>query len=191
MRRAGGVKGAAPCAQRSGIIERGLIARYAPPLPLDASLLYIHEPLPKRLRYAALPAHNGQHDILHVHRLYLHLYPSLSSSFRRTSSTRAATAAAAFPPDSRGGYDDCCGTDAEDLAQGPACRCREELGHRQGTLGDVYVVERPSRGQLGERGGEGMVREEGEDRGARHAREDRAVQRGRHYVERCRIVSKS
>ena len=40
-----------------------------------------------------------EHDILCVRRLYLYLYPS-----SRRASTRAA---AALPPDSRGGYDDC------------------------------------------------------------------------------------
>ena len=85
----------------------------------------------------------------------------------RRTSTGAATAAAALPPDSRGGYHDCCSTDAEDLAQGDGCRCCEELGHRQGTLGGVYVERW---GQMRERGGEGVVGEEGEDRGARHAR---------------------
>src|SRR6266851_3925583 len=106
------------------------------PLPLNTPLLYIYKPLPKCMGDAALAAHHRQH-VLHLCHLTIGLDLDLGPGFCNTHNAVALTP----PPDVHGRDDDSHSADTEDLTEHAGCGHCKELGHHQGALSDVQIVE--------------------------------------------------
>jgi hypothetical protein len=90
----------------------------------SGSRVFLLPLFPERLRRS-----EGPSLVLATENTIFSTSAACSLTFIRPSEVSTRAPAAALPPNSRGGIDDCRSTGAEDVAQGARCRCCEEFGY--------------------------------------------------------------